>query len=398
MATRLLAALGAEVVKIEGPERYDGWRNDRAAPTHLESYPGRLPGERPYNRNAWFNTQNPGKASVAIDLKAPEGLDLARRLVARSDVVIGNFSAGTMERLGLGYDALRALAPDIVVVEMSGFGDTGPLAQLRALGQTMEALSGITSLIGYPDGEPLGSGSAYLDPVGGFVGAAAVLTALVSRQRFGGGQRIEVPQREAAMHLIGELLIEAIRDDRSPSPSGNRSPRAAPHDAFRCRGDDRWLALAAFDDAQWRALCGTLELDALADDPRFATTRTRAQNADALSALIADRVAGLDSDSTARRLQAAGVPAAPVQNGRDLVEDAQLRSRGWFTRLPHADAGTHDYPGVPIEIDGSLAAPDAASPRLGEHTRAVLEGVVGVPRSEVDRLAAAGVVLVADGC
>lgn len=396
MATRILAGLGAEVIKIEGPERYDGWRGDRTKPFHLDSYPRSEPGVLPYNRNAWFNTQNPGKRTIGLDLKSERGIRILLDLVAHSDVVISNFSAGTMDRMGLGYGVLKSVNENIISVEMSGFGDSGPLKHHRGLGQTMEALAGITSLIGYEsDGEPLGSGSAYLDPYGGLVGAAATLTALVSLARFGSGQRVDVPQREAAMHLIGELVLDAAESGRRYRPSGNSNPDAFPHEAFRCHGLDQWLALAVFTEEQWRSLCAVLDLDRLGSDPDLATLEGRRARSEEVLQHIGARLADRDKAQVAAQLQRAGVPAAPVQNGKDLFRDEQLRSREWFTRLPHRDAGTHEYPGIPVEIDEALARPVKAAPRLGEDTRAILGDLLGVPPGEIEALHAEKVIVCA---
>jgi crotonobetainyl-CoA:carnitine CoA-transferase CaiB-like acyl-CoA transferase len=395
MATRILLALGAEVIKVEGPSRMDGWRGHPSHPTHLESYPQSRPGPRPYNRNAWFNTQNAGKKAIAVDLKDPRGHRVVCSLVERSDMVIANFSPGTMSRLGLGFDALARINPRLVMVEMSGFGDTGPLREHRGLGQTMEAMAGITSLIGYPDDEPLGSGSAYLDPMGGLAGAAAALTAVVHRLRSSTAQRVEVPQREAAMHWIGEQILDAIENGTEYLPRGNARPDAFPHDAFPAQGLDEWIAIAVLTERQWVALCELCGWPEWRDDPRLRTVDGRLARAADIDAALTRASSRMCKEDFARRLQAVGIPAAPVQNGRDLFADRQLRHRGWFTTLDHSEVGRHDYPGVPVEISGRLSRPRGPAPLLGQHTAAVLREVVGLRHDEIADLADAGVIVCA---
>lgn len=393
MATRILAALGAEVVKVEGPERMDGWRGHKTNPWHPDSYPDSLPGARPYNRNAWFNTQNQGKLSAALDLKHPDGLRAAHDLVARADVVIANFSPGTLARLGMGIDDAVRSNPAVVVAEMSAYGDDGPLRDHRGLGQTMEAMAGITSLIGYEGtDEPLGSGSAYVDPMGGLAGAAAVVTALVRSRRDGNAERVEVPQRESAMHWIGEQVLHAVETGVSPGTQGNRHPTAVPHDAYPAQGLDEWVAVAAYDDDQWSGLCRALGWDDWAQDDGLATAPGRAGRIREVDERLAATTAGRDKHELAAHLQAHGVPAAPVQNGPDLFRDPQLRSRGWFTALPHAEVGPRDHPGVPVELDGLLSRPRQSAPLFAEHTNEVLTRVLGYDDVRVAALTGSGAV------
>lgn len=397
MATRVLAALGAEVIKVEGPQRMDGWRGDRRRPFHPDSYPDSDPGRRPYNRNAWFNTQNTGKKSIAIDLKQKEGVSLALDLIAVSDVVISNFSPGTMQRIGLGFDTLRAVNPAIVMVEMSAFGDSGPLREHRGLGQTMEAMSGISYLIGYAeDREPLGSGSAYLDPMGGLAGAAAAVTALLQRQQTGTAQRVEVPQRESAMQWIGEKILDAVENGVAYEPAGNDVSSAFPHDAYQTEGVDQWVAIAVFDEQQWLALCTVCEWHEWRADKRLRGLPGRLAKAEEITQAINKAARTREKLAFATELQSAGVPAAPIQDGKDLYNDPQLRSRGWFTRLSHGDVGTRDYPGVPVEINGALSRPSHAAPQFAEHTRAVLSDLLHLDDQVIDAHLRAGVTALPD--
>ncbi|MCO1657030.1 CaiB/BaiF CoA-transferase family protein [Pseudonocardia humida] len=393
MATRILASLGADIIKIEGPARPDGWRGEwRERPSATGYYPDLDPGKRPYDRDCWFNSQNHDKRSVVLDLRRPEAVELVRALLPRMDAVIANFSPGVLDRLGLGWERASGLNPRLVMVEMPAAGNTGPRSRQRGLGPTMEAMAGIAGLIGYPDEGPVGSGTAYLDPIGALHGAAALLTALLHRTRHGradqGGQYVEVAQQEAAMHWIGEIVLEAIETGADPVLQGNARPDACPHGAFRTAGDDEWIAVAAASDDQWRALCAELGLDDLGADPELDAVAGRVAARDRIEAELAEAVRDADKHALAERLQRAGVPAAPVQNGRDLHADPHLRERDWFARLHHPEAGTHDYPGLPIRFAGRRPRPAHPSPTFGQHTAEVLSEYLGLDDDDLARLAA----------
>jgi crotonobetainyl-CoA:carnitine CoA-transferase CaiB-like acyl-CoA transferase len=361
--------LGATVIKVESRSHMDAWRGPATSATHPESYPDLQPGERPYNRNAWFNSQNVGKMSVAIDLKDQDGREAALALAGSCDIVLANFSPGTMDRLGLGFEQLKKTQPNIVMIEMTGYGNTGPLREHRGYGQTMEAMSGITSIIGYTDGgEPLGSGSAYLDPMGGLSGAAAALTAMAMRDATGSPQYAEVPQREAAMHWIGELILQCLDTGTVPGPKGNYSDSAFPHDAFASAGTDEWMALSVQTEPQWQALCGHFGWDDWREDIDLATSAGRRRRSAEIVHRLRARISKETKHTLAAALQGKGVPAAPVQTGQDLHQDPQLRHRKWFTALSHPEAGTQEYPGLPFSANGDLLQPRTAAPTLGQHT------------------------------
>ncbi|HLY80694.1 MAG TPA: CoA transferase, partial [Caulobacteraceae bacterium] len=285
MTARALAFLGAEVIKIENGARLDSWRGPAVGVNEPASYPDRLGGERPYDRNALFNTQNHDKQSISLDLKSPAGQDIARRLAAKCDVVLANFSPHALAKLGLGYEALTRDNPKLVMVEMPAFGNDGPWSSHVGMGKTMEAAAGMASLIGYGDGEPVLTGPAYLDPIGGLHGASAVLTALAERNRTGLGQYVEVAQVEAAMHWIGEYILQTGRTGDVFRADGNRRPDLAPHDAFPCAGDDQWMVIACPDDDTWRKLVAATGIVDLADT-KFAALAGRLEHAEALKAAL----------------------------------------------------------------------------------------------------------------
>jgi crotonobetainyl-CoA:carnitine CoA-transferase CaiB-like acyl-CoA transferase len=382
MAGRVLGFLGAECIHIESPNRVNSWRLNKETP-NPDNFPSGQPGERPYDRSFLFNSQNVNKLSCILDLKTRGGREIARRLAMACDVVICNFRPGTLAKLGLDYESLRRDRPDIIVAELPAFGLKGPLANHAALGPTMEMAAGMSSLVGYRDAQPETTGPSYLDPIGGFNTAAAILTALIHRQRTGEGQHVEVPQVEAAMHFIGGEILSAAETGLDPARNGNRVAHAAPHDAFACAGAESWVVIAVRDDAEWAALCETMARPDLVADPRFATLAARKRHEDELGALIVAWTATQDRHALALRLQEAGVPAAPVQTPSDVARDAHLLQRGFFHRLEHPDAGEHPHPGLPFHLSATPGGQRRAAPAFGQHTEEVLARIAGLAPQEI---------------
>jgi crotonobetainyl-CoA:carnitine CoA-transferase CaiB-like acyl-CoA transferase len=367
MSTRILALLGARVIKVEGPQWLDSWRGPRS-PERFEQYPDGDPGPHPYNRCVRFNAQNLGKLDILLDLKSDEGRKELQRIAHKMDAVVANLRPGALKRLGLDFETVSQVTPGISIIEMSVVGN-GPDQNRIGLGPTMEAMAGIANLIGYEDSGPLGSGSSYMDPMGALHGAAAAISVLYARLDSGSGAFAEIAQREAAMTWIGEILLGPTS---YPSRCANAVRHAAPHDAFRTEGDDEWIAIAVFDEVQWASLCAVLAMNDLIQDERFATLQARHSNAVDLYAILSEAIRAYDKVELSELLQREGVPAAPVLTGRDLFSDPHLRVRGWFARLSHAEAGIHDYAGLPVSFGGNRCQPTAASPSLGEHTASIL--------------------------
>jgi crotonobetainyl-CoA:carnitine CoA-transferase CaiB-like acyl-CoA transferase len=385
MAGRVLAYFGAESIHVESPNRVNSWRLHHETPNPV-NFPGGEPGARPFDRSFLFNSQNVNKLSCIVDLKSDEGRSVLTALAERSDVLICNFRPGTLAKFGLDHATLAARNPGIIVCEMPAFGTTGPMARHAALGPTMEMAAGMSALIGYPGGPPETTGPSYMDPVGGLNAAAAILTALIWRQRSGEGQAIELPQVEAAMQLIGPQILEALETGAEPARAGNRRPDAAPHDAFPAAGEDQWLAIAVFDDAGWRRLCAVIGREEMAGDPRFATLAARKANEDALTAEVAAWSRRQDKHAAAARLQDAGVAAAPVATPRDLAESAYLAARGFFAEIEHADAGRHRYPGLPMHLGRTPGGPRRPAPTFGQDNLRVLTDILAMDEAAVARL------------
>ena len=295
-------------------------------------------------------------------------------------------------RLGFSNEELWKLKPDLCIVEMPAYGNSGLMRTWTALGPTMEQVAGMCAMVGYGDGRPVSTGPAYLDPIGAFHGSAAMLTALLHRQRTGEGQHVEMPQVEAAMQLIGEHLIHAVETGQNPRVDGNRLIDAAPHDVFPAIGQDEWVAIDVATDAEWTALCGVIGEPALASDPRFATSAQRARHQDELAVPIARWTGALGKHEAARRLQEAGVPAAAVYKANDTLDCAYLRHRKFSLPLDHPEAGRHPHQGLPYRFEKTPVKHRHAAPCLGEHNHYILRDVLGRTDAEIEELERSGAI------
>lgn len=384
LAGRVLAWYGAECFHIESPTRTDTWRSNRDRPNPV-TYPDLDPGDRPWDRAFTFNSQNVNKRSLVVDLKNPMGMSVVRRLIAVSDVLICNFRSGMLERLGLGYADLSKELSGLIVVEMPAFGLTGPDANYAALGPTMEMAAGMSAMIGYPGGSPTVTGPSYMDPIGGFNAAAAILTALHHRDRTGLGQHVEVAQVEAAMQFIGPELIAGV----DVAPDGNHLREIAPHNAYPAAGDDSWIVIAATDE-QWPRLARMIGGEALLRDTRFRTLAARKMHEVELDALIAGWTRNQDRHALAALLQAEDIAASAVETASDLARSEYLRGRGFFAGLDHPVAGRHDHPGLPFHSEIAQGSARFAAPGYGEGNEYVLREVLALPEEEVAAILASG--------
>lgn len=386
MASRVLGFLGADVIHLEHASKPDLWRHHRQV-YNAALYAGSDEDGPRYDRNAPFNSQNINKRSLSLDLKAPAGRAAAGRIARQCDVILTNFTPGTIDRLGLGLSQLSTDNPRIIVCEMPAYGCTGPDSAALAVGATMEMASGMASLIGFANGAPVTTGPNYPDPIGGFNAAAAILTGLALRERNGVGAHIEVPQVEAAMQFIGGEVLEAIETGRDPRRDGNHVQTHAPHNVYPAFGDDAWVAISAPDAASWSVVA---EQIGLAADPRFANSEARLANEAELDAAIADWTAGRDKHEMAAMLQAAGVPAAPVLDPSELAAHPFFRHRSAFVTLTHPVVGVRDYQTMPIHLDRTPGRDHSAAPTLGQHTDDILTEF-GISEAERDALRRDGV-------
>jgi crotonobetainyl-CoA:carnitine CoA-transferase CaiB-like acyl-CoA transferase len=391
LAARSLAHLGAQVIKVDAPSHPDSWRGalDGGAPRH---YPDGEPGRRPWNRCVLFNTQGQGKLSLGLDLKIAGAGEVFLRLADVSDILIANFTPGVLERLGIGYDALSARNPRLIVVEMPAFGPGGPDSGHQGMGKTMEGACGMAALMGYGDGAPVLTGPAYLDPIGGLSAVAATLAALHHRDATGRGSRVEIPQTEAGAHWIGEHVLLHAESGASSEPAGNRVSYAAPHDAYPCLGTDEWVAIAITDQVQWRALCAAMRRPDLGDSARYRTAAGRARDRREVDERIAEWTRQFGKHELAAMLQAVGVPAAPVNNGADVSADPVLLETGFIRSLEHSEAGRHAYPGLSYHLNRTPGGISRAAPCFGEHNDLVLRDILGLTSDQIAAMKRAGAV------
>jgi crotonobetainyl-CoA:carnitine CoA-transferase CaiB-like acyl-CoA transferase len=373
VTTRILADLGAEVIKIERRGSLDF-------------------GDR---RGGLSGSLMRGKRSVLLKLDDPRGLDIARRLATLSDVVVDNFSARVMTNLGLDWDELRKLRPDIICVRMTGFGLTGPDRDHVSYGPTLQALTGYTLLMAEPDGAPSGFGYSYSDLAGGNLGALATLAAIWHRRRTGRGQLVDLAQLEAVASLVGPVLLERALDGAASAPTGNASQEdpGAPHGIYPCAGEDRWIAITVFTDAEWQRFADALGRSAWTHEERFATRAGRARHAAELDRLVAQWTRERPVEEATAILQRAGVAAGLVANAEDLcARDPQLAARGHFVDVPAPEGHTVRIDGPPFVLSDTPAAVGGPGPLLGEHTDEVLSSLLGASAEEIRSLRAEGVV------
>lgn len=387
MAVRILGDMGAEVIKIEAAHHMDRWRGGTFAQRGTDRYPDHDPGERPWNRSSFFNTQNRNKQSLVMDLKTPEGKAIFKRLVAISDLVAENFSAGAMGRLDLDYPVLRDIKPDIIMLSMPAFGRTGPDRDYIAHGPTIDEIAGNAFLQGYPDGPPLASGGfAWGDPVAGMNGAMAALIALVHRQETGVGQHIDLSHLEAGVGFNFQAILEYTMNQRIVARQGNRHSSMAPHGCYPCQGEDRWIVIAVGSDEEWRKLRAAMGDPTWAQDERFSTTLGRWQHQDELDGFISEWSVQCDHAELMRELQAHGIAAGAVFDAAELSNDPHLAERGFFEVVTSQATGTHQYPGMPWKMSLTPGQIRTPAPRFGEHNEHVLTTLLGMTREEVKAL------------
>jgi len=378
--TLQLAHLGADVIRVECRDRPCVTRQ---IPPFADFQPG-------LNRSGYFNQYNQGKRSLTLNLKHPRALDVARRLITRSDVVAENFANGVMERMGLGYEEVRKLRPDAIMVSISGYGRSGPERDFVSYGPATVPLAGFSAVTGYKGGPPMHVGISYGDPTAGLHGAVAVLAALCHRQRTGEGQFIDVSLWEASATLLPDALLEYEMNGTEPPRDGNRDPHMAPHGVFRSAGEDRWVSIAVGTDEEWRSLVAVIGDGELASQ-RYATLADRKRHEDEIEARLTRWTTTHSPEEATHRLQAAGVAAFPAMTNQDLADDPHLTGRDFFVDLPHPEVGKRHHAGIPWKLSEMPCAVTAPAPCLGQHSREVLQEVLGYSESEIEALAADGV-------
>ncbi len=385
-AAMLLADQGADVIKIESPTRWD--------PNRCVVAPG--PGREKdwWNTCAYFQEYNRNKRSLGLDIAHPRGRELLAALVRRADVVIENYRAGVLDRLGIGYDWLCAQREDVILVSMAAFGQSGPDHARPGYGPVMEELSGLASLTGWGDGRPqLAIGYAYGDPVAATAAAAASLAALIQRRRTGCGQHVDLAQFDVLVAMIGEAFVEWSLTGSEPPQHGNRRPGCAPHGVYACAGDDQWVAIAVESDAHWQGLRRALGDPEWARDAALATADARHARCAELDERLSAWTRSRPKTAVFERCAAEGVPAAPVQRtNEDLLDDPQLRARGFYERVSHPCGGEWSMHGWEWRPAGAGRCVRRLAPDFGADNHTILRELAGLSSQEIAALEQEGVI------
>ena len=386
--TRILADFGAEVIRVENEQTMDYTRNSMAPP-----------GSDSPNMGGLFNNLNRNKFGVTINVMHPSGMELLHDLISVSDIVVENFSATVLKRWGLDYESQRKIRPDIIYVSMSGFGHTGRDNRYVTWGPTAQALSGLTYMSGLPGEDPAGWGFSYMDHTGGFYGALACMNALHHRNRTGEGQWIDLSQVEVGMALTGPAILDKTVNGRSfrreGNPPGNRAPnyKVAPHNTYRCRGEDRWCVITIFNDEEWRSFVDAIGAPEWTSDERFATNEGRYHNQDELDRLIETWTVEREPREVLHKLQAVGIAAGAVQTPKEKIEDdPQLRHREFLPKVEHPELGVTEYEGQPMRLSRSPWALQRSSPLFGEHSQKVFGELLGIPEEQITDLMVEGAI------
>ncbi|MBC8429390.1 MAG: CoA transferase, partial [Dehalococcoidia bacterium] len=340
----------------------------------------------------YYNTWNRNKLGITLNLSKPQGAALAKRLVGISDAVVENFTPRVMTNWGLDYDSLKKVKPDLIMLSMSAMGNTGPWRHYSGFGPTIQAFSGITYLTSFPGKPPLGLGTSYADHIAGLIACLALLGALEYRQRTGEGQYIDVSQVEAMSSLLGDAILDYVANARQAEPVGNSSTEAAPHGVYRCRGGDRWCAIAVFTDDEWRGFKRALGNPPWVEAQRFATLSGRLENIEELDRLVEGWTSEHTAEEVMALLQEQGVAAGVVQDASDLANDPQLKERGFFIELGHPELGKTISDAAPIRLSDTPARYIRAAPILGEDNDYVYGELLGMNGDEVAELSEQGIV------
>ena len=382
LTVKFLADHGAVVIHVESSTRPELLRV-------LPPFRDRKPG---INRSAYNACLNNNKYGLSLDMNHPRAKEVLQRLIHWADVVTENFSPGVMAKWGLSYEDLARIKPDMIMFSTSQMGQTGPRAKIAAYGTQLVSLAGFTHLTGWPDRDPTGPYGPYTDTTIPHVGVAAIMTGLIRRHRTGKGAHIDISQFETALNFISPILLEYAINHRVAARKGNRCSYSVPHGVYRCRGEDRWCAIAIFSDDEWGRLCQVMGRPELATVPRFASFQQRRENEDEIDRLISEWTAERPAEEVMRMLQEVGIAAGVAQTGKDLLEnDPQLAHRHFFRKLEHREIGRHHYEAPPFRLSKTPCELTTAGPCMGEHNEYVCKEMLGFSDKEYSDLMADGV-------
>lgn len=382
LTMKYLVNYGATVIKVESEKR----------PDVLRVSPPFKDGKAGLNRSGYFNYLNANILSMALNMAHPLALKIAKELVAKADIVMENFTPGVMESLGLGYEELKKVKSDIIMLRQSGFGSSGHYASLPAFGMILTAMAGIPNFIGWPKGEPLPTGvAAYTDSISPRFAVATLIAALDYRNKTGKGQLLDMSQLEAAIYFIIPAILKYISSGREPLLVGNSCAYAVPHGVYPCKGNDRWCTIAVFNDEDWAQLCKVIGKLEYIDHPRFNSLLNRKKNENEINMVISEWTINFTPEEVMIQMQAAGVAAGVVKDAADIYADPQLRQRNFFWQLNHAEMGLFTHLGEGFELSKAPARRPMPSPCLGEHTEYVCTNILGMSDEEFVELLGSGV-------
>ena len=384
MTTKYLAEYGATVVRVESAKRPETLR--KAAPFK--------DGVSGINRSGYFANYNSNKYGITIDMRHPRAKDLVLRMVSWADMVTENFTPGTMESWGLGYQEMKEVNPLIIMFSTSMLGRGGPLERQPGFGPVLSSLVGLTHITGWPDRDPVNPYGAYTDFIVPRFAAASILAALEYRRRTGEGIHLDMSQLEASIHFSSPFILDYMVNDREQGRRGNRDPGAAPHGVYPCKGEDpegledQWIAIACFTDEEWQALRQVMDPtgQGWVYQERFSSVLGRKSWEDELDQMIGDWTKGWDARELMDTLQKREVPAGMVNDCRDLFEDPQLRHRGHFQYMEHPEIGLHASERSEFNLSRTPGSLDSPAPLMGQHTEYVLREIIGLLEDEYQSL------------
>lgn len=377
--TKLLADMGAEIVKIEALDRLDPHRGAVRPQAGTGNYPDGEPGDDPWNRNGWFNSLHQNKYGITLDLSRTQGKEVFRELIAMSDVVIENFRRGVLDKLGFTYEELKKIRPDIVVVSMPAFGNKGIWKDYIQYGIGQEQLAGVDSMGGYSVQEgPIKSGINHGDPITGSHAAGAILASLMYRRRTGKSVFIDLSQLDSSISLMGEHLLDFQMSGENPTTTGNQHDSFAPQGVFPCSGEDEWVAISVTSDSEWQKFAEAIGHPSIGLDTRFADSSSRKQNESELFPLITKWTENKNKFEITNTLQTAGIPTAPVMTNEDIYDDPHYQSRSLMEISDHPSTDIQLLPGVGWKMSKTTSAIRWHAPRLGEHNEFIFRELVGL--------------------
>lgn len=386
-AASLLGDMGAQVIQVESYPRAPQNRPTAVPANPLGFAGGGSLVDHPWDRSAARNMANRNKYGITLNLRTPRGKALFKSLIAVSDVLIEGYSAGTVQRLELDYPVLRQVNPGLVMISMPGWGSYGPYAGYVTLGSGIDATNGHHYLRGYPDADPSETvACVHSDAVGAVTASFAAMTGLMYRRRTGKGQWVDLSQAEALLPHLAYPLLDYTMNGRVAQPLGNHDRWMAPHNCYRCKGEENLVAICVENDEQWHTLCRVAGHPEWDTDPRFADMGNRYQFQSELDGLIDAWTQHEEQRDLAQRLQDAGVPAGPVMRDVDLFQDPHLEARHFFQQVTHTTIGTHRYPGMLWQYTNTPMRVRLAPNALGEHNSLVLQNILGVSQEEYQRL------------